>query len=174
MEKIGRNHFCPCGSGMKYKKCCLNRTTPLTQQIIEASSIRAQKRYEKAFGHKPKLCKHIKIKLSDAITNLANDFLQSTKTRSDYELFLALACVAWNTELYPDNLDTELDRFFEPKEIDALSDIIPNYVATIIKRKKKAYPYNKHYIIDYELLSTPDGLHINVISSFPEEETSML
>jgi preprotein translocase subunit SecA len=23
--KIGRNDPCPCGSGKKYKKCCLNR-----------------------------------------------------------------------------------------------------------------------------------------------------
>ena len=22
-NKVGRNDFCPCGSGMKYKKCCL-------------------------------------------------------------------------------------------------------------------------------------------------------
>ena len=25
MGKIGRNDNCPCGSGKKYKKCCLNR-----------------------------------------------------------------------------------------------------------------------------------------------------
>ena len=24
-KKIGRNDPCPCGSGKKYKKCCLNR-----------------------------------------------------------------------------------------------------------------------------------------------------
>jgi len=24
--KIGRNEPCPCGSGIKYKKCCLNKT----------------------------------------------------------------------------------------------------------------------------------------------------
>lgn len=24
-RKIGRNHPCPCGSGKKYKKCCLNK-----------------------------------------------------------------------------------------------------------------------------------------------------
>lgn len=23
--KIGRNSTCPCGSGMKFKKCCINR-----------------------------------------------------------------------------------------------------------------------------------------------------
>ena len=26
--KIGRNDPCPCGSGKKYKKCCLDRPTP--------------------------------------------------------------------------------------------------------------------------------------------------
>ncbi len=29
--KIGRNAPCPCGSGKKYKKCCLNKPQPLTQ-----------------------------------------------------------------------------------------------------------------------------------------------
>ncbi|WP_339133381.1 MAG: SEC-C metal-binding domain-containing protein [Candidatus Electrothrix sp. GW3-4] len=24
-KKIGRNEPCPCGSGKKYKKCCLNK-----------------------------------------------------------------------------------------------------------------------------------------------------
>ncbi|HEY7321830.1 MAG TPA: SEC-C metal-binding domain-containing protein [Candidatus Binatia bacterium] len=23
--KIGRNEPCPCGSGLKYKRCCLNK-----------------------------------------------------------------------------------------------------------------------------------------------------
>ncbi len=25
MVKIGRNELCPCGSGKKYKKCCLDK-----------------------------------------------------------------------------------------------------------------------------------------------------
>lgn len=25
MEKVGRNDPCPCGSGLKYKRCCMNR-----------------------------------------------------------------------------------------------------------------------------------------------------
>ena len=25
MQKLGRNDPCPCGSGLKYKKCCLGR-----------------------------------------------------------------------------------------------------------------------------------------------------
>jgi len=31
--KIGRNEFCPCGSGKKYKACCLN-TKPLPAVYI--------------------------------------------------------------------------------------------------------------------------------------------
>jgi tetratricopeptide (TPR) repeat protein len=27
--KIGRNDPCPCGSGKKYKKCCLNAASPI-------------------------------------------------------------------------------------------------------------------------------------------------
>ena len=41
--KIGRNDPCPCGSGVKYKKCCYGKaqfqpTTPEQQQAITLSS----------------------------------------------------------------------------------------------------------------------------------------
>jgi len=36
MAKIGRNDKCPCGSGLKYKKCCLNRTETHNQSIVPA------------------------------------------------------------------------------------------------------------------------------------------
>ena len=32
--KVGRNDLCPCGSGLKYKKCCLNKSE--TQKMAEA------------------------------------------------------------------------------------------------------------------------------------------
>ncbi|MBX9837795.1 MAG: SEC-C domain-containing protein [Silvanigrellaceae bacterium] len=32
-EKIGRNDRCPCGSGLKYKKCCLSLSTPISKKI---------------------------------------------------------------------------------------------------------------------------------------------
>lgn len=36
MTKIGRNDPCPCGSGRKYKHCCLNRpdTASLRTQLL--------------------------------------------------------------------------------------------------------------------------------------------
>lgn len=32
--KIGRNESCPCGSGKKYKKCCLDKSDE--QRLAEA------------------------------------------------------------------------------------------------------------------------------------------
>ena len=29
-RKVGRNETCPCGSGVKFKKCCLNRQSFLS------------------------------------------------------------------------------------------------------------------------------------------------
>ncbi|MGH7436820.1 MAG: SEC-C metal-binding domain-containing protein [Polyangiaceae bacterium] len=26
--RVGRNQPCPCGSGKKFKRCCIDRTTP--------------------------------------------------------------------------------------------------------------------------------------------------
>ena len=35
-EKIGRNDPCPCGSGLKYKKCCIGKTVPEPQLLTES------------------------------------------------------------------------------------------------------------------------------------------
>jgi methionyl aminopeptidase len=39
-KKVGRNDPCPCGSGLKYKKCCLNTQLTLTWAEADASRIR--------------------------------------------------------------------------------------------------------------------------------------
>lgn len=33
--KVGRNEPCPCGSGNKFKKCCLNKPFPNPEQEAE-------------------------------------------------------------------------------------------------------------------------------------------
>ncbi len=35
MNKVGRNDPCPCGSGKKYKKCCLGKVPPPTPDLEE-------------------------------------------------------------------------------------------------------------------------------------------
>ena len=39
--KIGRNQPCPCGSGKKHKKCCLNKPVKkLSEQEIQLEALR--------------------------------------------------------------------------------------------------------------------------------------
>ena len=38
--KIGRNDPCPCGSGLKYKKCCMNKKTDLKNLYFKRYGIR--------------------------------------------------------------------------------------------------------------------------------------
>ena len=36
-EKTGRNEPCPCGSGRKFKKCCLNRESEQGRKAMKAT-----------------------------------------------------------------------------------------------------------------------------------------
>ncbi|WP_366348436.1 SEC-C metal-binding domain-containing protein [Paenibacillus amylolyticus] len=38
MSKVGRNELCPCGSGKKYKKCCLNKESSPAESILRLIS----------------------------------------------------------------------------------------------------------------------------------------
>ena len=50
--KVGRNDHCPCGSGKKYKRCCLNKdTVPVPPEVIKYfQKIRAEQDYLKRAG----------------------------------------------------------------------------------------------------------------------------
>jgi len=40
-EKTKRNDPCPCGSGKKYKQCCISKSRPKTLKTIKASVIQS-------------------------------------------------------------------------------------------------------------------------------------
>lgn len=56
-EKAGRNDVCPCGSGKKYKNCCLNK--PTVSEKLKKGKIKAKwlnqpegpNLMERMFGH---------------------------------------------------------------------------------------------------------------------------
>ena len=51
-RRVERNDPCPCGSGKKYKKCCLNKDTqPVPPEVIKYfQKIRAEHEYLKQVG----------------------------------------------------------------------------------------------------------------------------
>lgn len=46
MRKTGRNELCPCGSGKKYKKCCMNKPAQASELSMEQMSILIDKGFE--------------------------------------------------------------------------------------------------------------------------------
>jgi len=50
MAKTGRNDPCPCGSGKKYKLCCLHKDAAAASAAAEAKQVAAAER-TKAFFH---------------------------------------------------------------------------------------------------------------------------
>ena len=53
MAKIGRNDLCPCGSGKKYKRCCMARDEAAAREKFAAAAAAAQ---AAAAQHDPHLC----------------------------------------------------------------------------------------------------------------------
>ena len=42
MPKIGRNSMCPCGSGLKYKHCCLSKDEESALEQQETAARKAE------------------------------------------------------------------------------------------------------------------------------------
>src|ERR1700719_4548778 len=54
MAKIGRNDLCPCGSGKKYKRCCMARDEAVARE--EFADAAASQAAAAAAQHDPHLC----------------------------------------------------------------------------------------------------------------------
>lgn len=48
-EKIGRNDLCPCGSGLKYKKCCAAK-----EEAEQALVSRVTERFQQRMAQEPR------------------------------------------------------------------------------------------------------------------------
>jgi len=61
MAKIGRNDRCPCGSGKKYKQCCLAK-----DEAPERTTFVAAPAADHLPHHHPRLCKDCNAEIDDA------------------------------------------------------------------------------------------------------------
>ncbi|MBU1170347.1 MAG: SEC-C domain-containing protein [Proteobacteria bacterium] len=68
--QIGRNEPCPCGSGKKYKKCCLNKDTAPSQELYYR---RLSEAHDRLVG---RLLSYAEVNLGEDAVDLAmNEFL---------------------------------------------------------------------------------------------------
>lgn len=72
MAKPGRNDPCPCGSGNKYKKCCLaNEEAVAREQLAKAEARRAERTAETAAAHRLHL-REVKAAIAASLSGAAD------------------------------------------------------------------------------------------------------
>lgn len=77
-QKIGRNDPCPCGSGKKYKNCCMLKDKPAGKKKFTAKWLGGPKPvdlFERTFGDAIKAASHDEVihKKEDEPSSLPSD-----------------------------------------------------------------------------------------------------
>ncbi len=156
--KIGRNDLCPCGSGKKYKKCCLGRQAVGVANVDQTGF--GRQRLRKAEGEMVSLLSDYAVELlGEAWGHEAwDEFLLWGEFEIDEDMFsemtlafLPWALFAWDvSELLedpdlPDDAEVpekSIARIFLEDHPDALDDFQKRYLAEIC-----AQPYSFFQVI---------------------------
>lgn len=170
--KPGRNSICECGSGKKYKKCCLiNESTPhMCDKHIEASlnKLREKHANEKFIVTNPE--KLGLKKMSEIILEYADEMLNMASTRDDKEKAIIMAVSAWNISFVKeDQRKNKIDECLESMNINKKSDIwddAQGIFQELINKKLTIYKSINRFIIDFEFIKlNKHDYHLNVVST---------
>lgn len=179
-KKLGRNQPCLCGSGKKYKYCCLtnNPNHLVSKHAIEKSQEQLKNRVKKNLGDTIILHQNeLPIKMSEVILELADELLEMANTKRQYQSVIAIAALAWNLATFEDDTQNQhmLESFLtenvhdEQHKKDTL-DII----TALIKKKNRLFPDINRIIIDFQLVGNKRNFHLNVISTIPQNDINYL
>jgi len=99
-EKLGRNDLCPCGSGKKYKRCCLRGEQP--DASIEDTPWRRQ--HEASQRLNSELMRFAKSRFADALPQAWEDFNRESfpepldKFPNEEQIFMPYLLFDWDPE----------------------------------------------------------------------------
>lgn len=184
LNKLGRNDACHCGSGNKYKRCCLSLDATRPQDIQRKDKIvqlksaeRLRNRVKNNMGND---CIVLQgdlegVKMSEVIIELADFLLKIANTKERQEAAIAITCTAWNIAVVGSERSQEfLDAYFNKVDDPVHQQDTLDIIGAVIKRKQAYYPDINRIILDYDLIGTTTNLHLNVVSTVPEESVAKL
>jgi hypothetical protein len=166
--KLGRNSCCSCGSGKKYKKCCLilNKSS---QSIIDASINRFK--YKSSDNTVFASADELGVrKMSEIILEYAKDLLKLTSKRKEKEDFVEMAIAAWNISFADaDKRFNLVDSFVcDVCGIEKNSSHWKKMISVIlmlVSIKLEKYSSIDRPVLDYEFIKlNREEYHLNVIS----------
>lgn len=179
-QKLGRNDICHCGSGLKYKRCCLKNGILPPEKMPSTISLASQqesqkrlvKRVQKSMGDGYTILNgSLPTKMSAIILDLADFILKEASTKQQEHSAISIACLAWNISIL-DSIRGQkcLEDFFKDEDDPDFKADIEDIIEIIIEKKRRYYPDINRIIVDFELLQNKKDLHLTIMSFVPEKE----
>jgi hypothetical protein len=173
-NKLGRNDPCICGSGKKYKKCCLDK---LFSKAVE-QNIQRQHDFvnELKEQHPDKDITMISaekagmVKMSEIIIDYANELLDVATTTNDRHKAIMIAIAAWNiAHLDEDEQDDHINKFLNTlrDNKNTKQEETKKILRTLICKKQNNYSNIRRFIVNFEFSESTDGkgFDLNIISA---------
>ena len=115
-------------------------------------------------------------KMSEIIIHFAKPLLDVAKNDAEEKKAFTIAILLWNLSFLPENKQTKYRE-----QILAASGVSPdtapslvaannNVIDILLERKKRLFPNITRSVIDYSLVKTPKGLHLNIVSNILKKE----
>lgn len=181
-HKLGRNESCFCGSGQKYKRCCLTKDGAYSQSddikertILFKNAKRLRERVQNDLGGLVLQGEVDGIKMSEVIIDLADFLLEQAHTETRVRTAITITCTAWNLAVVGFEKGQKfLDAYFEQINDPVLKQDALDVINVIIEKKQAYYPDINRIILDFDFVRTKSNLHINIVSSVPELDVSKI
>lgn len=184
LNKLGRNDECHCGSGNKYKRCCLSSDATRPQNAHQLNKIaqiksasRLRNRVKNNIGDNFTVVQgEIEgVKMSEVILDLADFLLKIATNKKQREAAITITCTAWNIAVEGSDKGQELlDAYFKKIDDPIHQKDTLDIISAIIKRKQACYPDINRVVLDYELVDSMNNIHLNVVSTVPQEFVAKL
>lgn len=165
-QKIGRNDTCVCGSGKKYKKCCLHISDPNEgmQSLVQYA--------ENVFpnAHISKFDENSPYKMSEVLLEFGDDILDSADSE-EKEAAIGFCAMAWNLSFFSPEIRQEKFKEFLKKATKGANDSdkeeFKEMFELLVERREKHYPplkYNR-IILSFNITGKGDNMRFNVMSN---------
>lgn len=142
--KIGRNQLCPCGSGIKYKKCCLNKPKE-DNEVYDIDDIRYMEKHNfiDPFTYHDNYIHTKKVKATKINKKLLNiyDNKEQLSTKNIIDDYLEIMNYVLN---YAKNNDIHTIKKLDDANIisDFIINVIGDFEEKILCLKKDEYDLN--------------------------------
>ena len=169
--KVGRNDPCSCGSGLKYKKCCLKNEQLMSDEL---SLARIQLKQEmNAILSKDVVIlesSEQEVKMSGLILEFADDMLRHADTQEETRKALSLACVAWNLACVKEKSVKDYEKQVKAylkelgvKDKDEDAAVFKDLIAALVDKKMNEYSGIDRLVMGYQIDFKKDKLIFNGI-----------